>query len=244
LWPALFVTASLVALAAYRHHAYNPRYFQDMGGRTVWHNALMGLGSNGHLNGRYNLRINDELIIDDVLSYLRETDDPRLTPEFLAQAGYGISSLGGQYTFDWFAYEKAARDFYWHIWRVDTRQMLRCYLIDKPRDIRTVVLRAWQTDPTGARDPSGLYFRPLAAANLTMILPTLLLVSTSRAPSWPSLVAALVLVAFSMVPGLMFYPVVHTMIGAFAAIALALYLVLATAVDAVSRAVRSSRPAF
>jgi hypothetical protein len=239
-WPIVCVSASLLVLAAYRHEVFNSRYFQDLGGRTVWHNALMGLGSNGHLNGRYNLRIDDELIVHDVISYLRQTDDSRLTPEFLAQIDYAMSSLGGQHAFDWVTYEKAARDFYSHIWRIDTRHMLHCYLIDKPRDIGSVLLRAWQTDRTGARDPNALYFRPLAAANLVMILPALLLLCTSATPIWPSLVGALVLVAFSAVPGLVFYPVVHTMIGMFASIALVLYLVLATALDAACRAVRSS----
>jgi len=51
-WPVVCVAAAFVLLTAYRHHAYNPRYFQDMGGRTIWHNALMGLGSNPYLNGR------------------------------------------------------------------------------------------------------------------------------------------------------------------------------------------------
>ena len=161
-WPAVCVAGALAGVAAYRHQTYNPRYFQDLGDRTVWHNALMGFGSNGHLNGRYNLRMNDQVIVDDVIAYMRRTGNPRLTPEFLAQADYAMSSLGGYHAFDWATYEQAARDFYWHIWRIDTRHAIHCYLVDKPRQIRSGLLTAWQPDPTGSRDTNGLYFRPLA----------------------------------------------------------------------------------
>ena len=35
---------------------------------------------------------------------MRRTGNPRLTPEFLAQADYAMSSLGGYHAFDWATY--------------------------------------------------------------------------------------------------------------------------------------------
>ena len=74
-----------------------------------------------------------------------------------------------------------------------------------------------------------------------MIAPGLLLVSASQTRFWPGLAGSLVLLAFSTLPGLMFYPVVETTIGVFAATALASYVALATALQAVSGAVRTNR---
>ena len=94
-----------VLMVSYERYAYNPRYFQDMGARTVWHNPLMGLGSNRHLAERYNLGINDGAVVDSVTAYLRSTNDPRLTSSWTKDNV--LASLGGHV---YLVYEKAARD--------------------------------------------------------------------------------------------------------------------------------------
>src|SRR5439155_1329550 len=79
-----------------------------------------------------------------------------------------LGSLGGHSPFNWFTYEKAAKDLYWHIWRADTRDMLHCYLIDKPREIVDVLVAASSPDRRFTRDNPGLGFRPLAPAPLLL----------------------------------------------------------------------------
>jgi hypothetical protein len=90
-----------------------------------------------------------------------------------------------------------------------------------------VVIKAWRADPTHARDGQGLFFNPLSPAAALIVLPGLALAWARRVAFGPMLAAALVLLGCSVVPGLFFYPVVHTMMGVFAAVALIVYLVLA-----------------
>ena len=226
-WPLLCVVLGIGLLKAYQHVTYHPRYFQDMGARTVWHNALMGLWVNDHLAGKYQLRVNDRVVIAAVRNFLRESHDPRLTPEWTDSAVLG--ALGGHSTFNWFTYEKAAKDLYWHIWRADTRDMLHCYLIDKPREIVDVLVAASSPDRRFTRDIRGLGFRPLAPAPLLLALPGLLLVAAGNVGLTTVTVATLFLLACSLAPGVLFYPVVHTMVGSFATISLAVYAALAQA---------------
>ena len=226
--PLVCVVVAFAVVAGYQRAAFNPRYFQDMGSRTIWHNALMGLSANQHLNRRYGLDINDRAVAYAVMAYLRDTQDPRLTADWTGENILG--SLGGHASFNWSVFENAARDFYWHLWRTDTASMLRCYLIDKPYEAIGIVWRAWQVDSDIARHNPGLSFRPLSLGSLLIVLPGLLLAWGTRAAFRPSLAAAIVLLACSVVPALFFYPVVHTMMGVFATIALLLYLTLAALV--------------
>jgi hypothetical protein len=232
-WPAICLVAALLLVAAYQRYAYNPHYFRDTGGRTIWHNALMGLQSNGHLAQKYQLGINDNVVVKAVRDYLREIKDPRLTDEWTDNNILG--TLGGHAAFNWFIYEAAARNFYWHIWRVDPRSMLRCYLIDKPADMRTVVVNALQSDPMPFGSARGLSFNPLAAAALLMVAPGFLLAAIGGHAFRRAIAAMIVLLACSAIPGLLFYPVVHTMMGAFATLTVLVYLTLALALAPVVR---------
>ena len=92
-WPVVCLVIGMGALKAYQRVTYNPRYFRDIGARTVWHNALMGLWVNDHLAGKYQLRVNDRVVIAAVRNFLRESHDPRLTPEWTDSAVLG--ALGG-----------------------------------------------------------------------------------------------------------------------------------------------------
>ena len=68
-----------------------------------------------------------------------------------------------------------------------------------------------------------------------IMLPGLLIAFAWRPPFGPVIGASAVLVACSTIPGLLFYPVVHTMMGVFAALSLTLYLILAWVLAAASR---------
>ena len=232
-WPALCLVTVFALLVAYERHAYNPRYFQDMGARTVWHNALMGLGSNRHLAETYKLGISDVAVVESVTEYLRDRHDARLTDAWTKTNILG--SLGGHSVFDWFVYEQAARDLYLHLWRTETRSMVHLYVVDKPAEMWHVVVKATQYDPAPWRNLRSVYFDPFAAGGLLVIAPGLLLVGVRRPALAVQLAAALVLLACSAIPGLLFYPVVHTMMGVFASISLALYLTVALVLAAGSR---------
>ncbi|HEV2986146.1 MAG TPA: hypothetical protein VGX46_17230, partial [Vicinamibacterales bacterium] len=143
-WPVLCVVVAFGLLKTYQRLTYNPRYFRDMGGRTVWHNALMGLSFNEDLAKKYQLQVNDGAIVEAVRTYLRESRDPRLTPEWTDNNILG--ALGGYTVFNWFIYEETARDFYRHIWRAETPLVLHCYLIDKPAELAYVFVQSTKPD--------------------------------------------------------------------------------------------------
>ena len=232
-WPVLCLAAAVALLVAYERHAYNPRYFQDMGARTVWHNALMGLGSNRHLASTYDLGVSDRAAVDSVIRFLRDRHDPRLTADWTRDNI--LNSLGGHSVFNWFVYEQSARDLYWHLWRTETRSMLHLYLIDRPREIGQVIVKAALPDAAPWRNRQGLFFNPFAAGALMVTLPGLLIAGIRRPDLKAVVAAALVLLACSVIPGVLFYPVVHTMMGVFASLSLVAYLTVAMTVAAACR---------
>jgi hypothetical protein len=239
-WPALCLVLGLGLLKTYQHLAYNPRYFHDMGARTVWHNALMGLSWNGHLRDKYQLGVNDNVIVSAVRTYLQASNDPRLTEEWTDANILG--ALGGHSEFNWFTYEETAEDFYWHVWRTDTREALHCYVIDKPREIVRVLATATRPNPSFLQEVHDLGFRPFDPAALVIVAPGLLLLSVYEMPFMALIGALILLFACSLVPGMLFYPVVHTMLGAFATVAITGYVILAQCLSvAVRSALRSLR---
>jgi hypothetical protein len=244
LFPIAALILALAAFAVYRHVAYNPRYFQDLGTRTVWHNALMGLGSNPDIKKQYHLNIADTEVIDAVLLHMKDTNDPRLTPAWATVTA--LNSLGGYNAFNWIAYEQAAKSLYWHLWRVSWREMLHCYLIDKPGEIVRLIVRASTTEPLLERNRRDLYFNPFSVSALIVVLPALVILARSQIALGGIVPGAVGLFAFGLVPGLVFYPVVLTMTGAFASLALTLYLTIAMLVQmlvsSVSGSVRPRSP--
>jgi hypothetical protein len=232
-WPVLCLVLGLVLLKGYQHATYNPRYFKDVGARTVWHNALMGLSWNPHLAEKYNLRVNDNVIVASVRDYMKASRDRRLTPDWTDNNILG--SLAGHSYFNWFIYEDVARDFYLHIWQSDTDAAFHAYLIDKPREIVRVLVKATHPDPSLLREVADLGFRPFAPLLLILLLPGVWLAVTGEMAVLPLLTAMVFLFACSIVPGYLFYPVVHTMLGAFATVALSIFVLLAGGVRFVLR---------
>jgi hypothetical protein len=219
--PAASVLVALLALAAYRHAVYNSRYFEDMGRRTFWHNALMGLGSNEQLAATYGLHISDSDVIEAVIRHLQQTEDPRLTAVWTNENIR--NSLGNWFVFNWFEYEGAARDLYWHIWRAHWPSALRCYLVDKPVEI---VNLAWRVSREAARSQAvGRYLllNQFSPGALLIIMPAVLVAITMRVPLAPIASGAAALLLFSALPALVIYPVVSTMMGLFASLSFVVF---------------------
>jgi hypothetical protein len=240
--PLLCVIVSFGLLTAYKHATYTPRYFEDMGARTIWHNALMGFWLSPRIAGKYQLAVSDSAVIQSVLAYMGASHDPRLTPAWTE--GNALGSLGGHGSFDWFTYEGAARDLYLHIWRTNTLDAVRAYAIDKPGEMLSVITKAVHPPPTLAPNLPGARFNPFAVVPLLLIVPAVVLFAASEGPVILILGAAVWLLACSLVPGLLFYPVVHTMLGAFMTVTLTCYLALALCAARVVNvfSARSSRP--
>src|SRR5262249_28989032 len=158
--PVIILACGFVVLNRYEHATYHPRYFRDMGARTFWHNALMGLGANSKLRTKYHVDIGDYEIIKAVINDMRLVDDPRLTDQWTNENIR--NSLGGWSEFNWFDYESAARRFYFRIWWNSPPNVIRCYLFDKPTTVLKEIAHAWRSDDHSERNRNGLYFQPLS----------------------------------------------------------------------------------
>src|SRR5262249_20236273 len=156
---SLFVLA-FTCLIAYRHVMYAPRYFVDMGERTVWHNALMGLGSNAEIARVYKLGVNDAQVVDAVIDYLRTKRDPRLTHSWTVTNILG--SFGGNFDTNWQEYESAARDLYFSVWWHHFGDALHVYVIDKPLEVVNVLRQSVRNDGIITRRVTGLSFNPFS----------------------------------------------------------------------------------
>jgi hypothetical protein len=155
---------------------------------------------------------------------MQQVRDPRLTKEWTAENMGG--SLGGWNAFNWFEYESAARSLYFHVWRTDPADALHCYAIDKPREIYRQLAATIRSEEFAERN-----FRPFAVVPLVIIAPALFFAAAYGAHLGRAAAAAFVMFLFALVPGLMFYAVPLTTVGAFASLAFAAYLLAATAVQ-------------
>jgi hypothetical protein len=231
-WPAVTVVAALVVLTAYHRTVFNPRYFVDKGDRTVWHNALMGLSWSDRLVREYHLQVNDGAIVEAVRKYYINSE-PRVVPYRWYDTD-PLGTLGGQGETNLFDYERVARAFYLHIWRTEPAAAIRCYAIAKPAEIGHIFARATRPQPGAVSGPAAsiedLGFNPFSPIALTLVFPAFLL-ACARPTGWTIVcVLVVMLLCFSLVPGIMFYPVVHTMMGAFATLTVLCYSLITAAI--------------
>jgi len=226
--PLTVFLCGFLSLTFYEHVAYNPRYFKDKGTRTFWHNALMGVGSNAALAAKYKLGIGDDAVIRAVIADMRANHDPRLTDQWTNENI--LNSLGGWADFDWFEYESAARTLYFDIWKRDFGEMVHCYVVDKPLAIASLITSSWREDRDATRALHDVYFRPMGPVSQLIAIPAVLLLM--RNP-WKGLVllALTLLLICSLIPGLLFYSVVLTMMGTFATLTMVLYVLSATVLN-------------
>jgi hypothetical protein len=133
----LIVLASVLAAWAsvpiYQRAMFSPVYRGEIGPRTFWHNALMGLGYNDFFKRDLNVVGTDKWAIEAVLHDMKSRNDPRLTEQW--ETDKILNSLGSSNPFDWLTYEEVARDLYLRILRSHPWQALRLFMWDKPKSV-------------------------------------------------------------------------------------------------------------
>jgi hypothetical protein len=234
------VTVILVALgfclAVYKHLTYHPRYFQDKGTRTIWHNSLMGMSYDKGLASTYMLGLSDRDIAEAVISYGKSIKGDELPRDWSAETI--LYSLGSHNDFDWPAYERVARGLYFHIWRNHFLRTLRLYLIKKPIRLADIIAHATlpslgRRDVEMVRKKYSLYFRPLTPkALLFAALPLILLFGYFLKSKEEPIIVTIILIT-SLIPSIVFYPAIMTLAGTFLAISLLIYLLLPRALSCV-----------
>jgi hypothetical protein len=233
LLPVLFLAAGLAALQVYKRQAYDPLYFAEAGSRTFWHNALMGLGSSRHLGEKYGLGVDDRMIVEAVVKHAKGRMGDRLGPEWEAQKI--LESLGGHGIFDWKTYEIEARSLYFEIISANKRRAAVTYLIRKPLESLSVVLRSMREhrDPKIAQvqNAKGLFFNPYAWPFAGAALAALLLAFGELRRSRDIWLMIGVIAVASLIPSIAFYSATLTLGGFFVTISIAAYLALCSAAD-------------
>jgi hypothetical protein len=223
LFVALLLGLSLAGLKQYQHGVYHRHYTQEYGQRTFWHNALMGLAFHPVL--RFELPMaycDDRNAVDLVLARMAEVDPSLDRNQWNWQAA--LNSLGNHNQFDWNRYESTARSIYFGLWRDRPVEMVECYALSKPLDLwrqaRLVVSRLARGLLRGQM--------PELLLGLLLIVPGVgVIVTASRRDqvirdevrSLARLTG--ILIPFSLIPGLAFYPAITT-VACFALLALIL----------------------
>ena len=231
LLPVFALTAlffGLITLSIYKHFSYNPRYFQDMGVRTFWHNALIGV-SEPEIAATYELAYGDLEVASAVIKYSQQgvcqSYVTRLDPQGL------LNSLGGHGEKNWFIYEDCAKKFYLFLWKEHSFRMAYNYLIINPSKALIILWKisksAQFSISEAVRDQFSIGWHPLSGIPLAFAIITLIIVNKSfvrrRAPL---LTILLILLITSLVPSLLFYPAILTLSGFFVTLTMLCYLFL------------------
>lgn len=201
--PVMLIAAGLACLALYQRATFNEQYFAEAGGRTFWHNAIMGVHHETKLARRLGIKgVDDGQAVDAVINYMREREDPRLSSEWTKRNA--LYSLGGYAKFDWAAYEIVARELYLSLWRTYPGEMLVNYVWYKPRYLFQVISGKWLVPPIMA---------PVCVVAGMLLLAWFVELRRMRTAIGNTLLCAAFFVPFSLIPAIAFYPRVQTVTG-------------------------------
>jgi len=121
----------------YQRATFNPAYFDEIGPRTFWHNALMGLSFNFVLARKLMVGGTDSSAIEAVLHDMKTRNDPRLNEQWQTQNI--LNSLGSANTFDWRTYEDVARDLFLRTIRTDPWEAAKLFAWEKPNRVIAII---------------------------------------------------------------------------------------------------------
>lgn len=230
--PSVFLLTTLIAgllsLSFYKHMTYHPRYFQDMGTRTFWHNALIGLEESG-LKQTYQLANGDFEAARAVIRYSAQGNCQngvaKLDPQGL------LNSLGGYGEQDWSAYENCAKKFYFSLWNNHPLRMTYNYLIAKPAKALAILWKVSRSAQASSsevvRAQFSMGWHPLSAIPLAFAIAILLLAHQALYKRRVLLlVLSGMLLAASLIPAISFYAVILTLGGFFVTLTMLCYLFL------------------
>ncbi len=214
--------SGLGMLNGYKHLKYHKSYFQEMGVRTFWHNALMGLD----LKCLPLDRVNDYVIAKLIIQFAKESSSHtsglgQLTPQEL------LNTLGNHGTANWTDYEKFAKKLYLALIKQNFFEAMKVYCITKPLN----TLRQLQSPPVILFDKPHLQKRALPWHPLNwMYLSFAVLILCLSLQSlyldfWNLFFPILVLLITSMIPSVAFYSDILTRGGLSTMSVLFLYLV-------------------
>lgn len=230
--PALvlaLLVMGLASLSLYQRATYNPRYFEDMGARSFWHNALIGLKDAPFIQAEYGFQYSDLVAVQAVINFARQGECAggvdKLVPQEL------LDSLGGHGEKNWYAYENCARKLYFHIWKTHPLPLLRLYLLTKPQISLSVISHVVRDtgDPLvdATRDRLDIGWYPFKGLTFALAIVVLVIASSVLYRRRKQLLVLLaILFVASLIPSVSFYAGILSMGGTFVIITVLCYLFL------------------
>lgn len=214
----VLLSIGLATLTLYKKAFYHPRYHSDMGARTFWHNALMGLGVDPFFKNKYGLDFGDFVAARAVIKYACGGECPdsvsKLEPQDL------LNSLGGHGEKNWKAYEDCAQKLYFSIWKNHTFKMVRLYVLTKPKQSLQIVFSTFrdskQPISNVIRDKLNIGWHPFSGISFVCAFIALSIANVGfYRKRWQILLLLTILLVASLIPSVSFYAVILTMGGFF-----------------------------
>lgn len=209
-WPnslavAAVLAGSIFALKTYKSAMYHPAYFAERGGRTFWHNALIGFNYHPALRSRYHLSLDDAPVFNLIYDRTVAANDSRVSVWKFAKppGGFAIGPVK-----DWDVYEKLCKEAYEEIWRQHAGEVLECYVQYKPADLaRFAGEMARQIHTEQMQRPSPTLMLGGLAVGLALLISLWAGYRQNRFAAGLRLAtgSSLVLLLFSGIPGVAFY---------------------------------------
>ncbi len=236
----------LISLSIYKKYQYNEKYFAEMGARTFWHNALMGLGQEDSVFlSKYNLNVNDLMIANSVIKYARDTK--KCLPDIEKLEGQVLlDTLGGWGVANWTNYEKCAKSFYFSILNENKARSLYLYTIKKPfLSFHTVISSMMDSDnaeDNSIRKKLGVGWHPLSLINASLFFLVMLMSFNSLYRARVKLIlVTLILFICSFIPSVAFYNIVLTLGGVLVTTGVLFYLMLMYPLNWILNLLRQSK---
>jgi hypothetical protein len=205
----------------------NPLYLAQGGGRTFFHNALMGLSYHPLFPDKYNLCPDDGRIIASVNENLKVKHHAVFDQQAL------LNSLGGHGFADWRSYEQASKSFYIELWKKHPLEILKNYsqkMLNAPILARqSMSLKIIKVEHDKKIKLITFWPNPVAAEWVLVLLFPLIILSNYKKKL---LIVGAYLVfgfIFSLIPSIAFYSGALTMGGASVLIRMIAYLFLCVA---------------
>lgn len=222
------LACSLLFLNVYKHMVYNPKYFEEMGIRTFWHNALMGLGSDSFFSNTYGLSVNDYAAAQSVIRFAQDknlctSDIEKMDPQVL------LNSLGNWGVVNWINYERCAKKHFLSIVSNHKLKIVKLYLITKPLEaLKTIKEARGKTENTSLeyiRNKYGIKWAPFNIINLSFLVLIFVLSFRALSRNFNKILFIMAVVLFtSFIPSVTFYPEIWTEGGIITILPIVLYL--------------------
>lgn len=200
----LLISSCTVLLSGYKHLTYHPSYFKEMGARTFWHNAIMGIRA----KSLPMIGVCDHTTAGLVLEHAKKSGCNSKLAELSSQEL--LNSLGNWCTVDWVEYEYWAKNLYFSLLSKHKLEFAYMYFFYKPRQLLKDVFNPnvilFANEAPNQSFKRALPWNPL---HLFYLIPFLLLIYGTRDSlylnRWKLLKITLVVFFCAMIPAVAFY---------------------------------------